>query len=107
MKQEIASHLGHGATALAVGTGTSSYFGWFTFINENAPGVGVLLSAFFGFTGLFFYYITWKKSTLADQNKADIESLSVAFEDHKEETREEFKKVFSGIEEILENVTNE
>lgn len=107
MKQEVAKHLADGATTLAVSTGASSYFGWFVFINENAPGVGVLLSAFFGFIGLFFYYITFKKSTLADQNKSHLDDLTSAFEDHKEETKQEFKKVSDGISEILGAVQNE
>lgn len=104
MKQELSKHLADGATTLAVSTGaTSSVLGY---INHYAAGIGVLCTIFFGLIGSFFYYITWKKSTLADQNKADIESLSIAFSDHKQETREEFKKVSSGIDEILEIVAN-
>ncbi len=94
MKQESVKHLADGATTLAVSTGASSYFGWFTFINTNAPGIGVLLSLVFGVVGLIFYYLTWKKSTLADSNKDRLD-------EHIIETREEFTKVGDGISLIL------
>ena len=94
MKQESVKHLADGATTLAVSTGASSYFGWFTFLNSNAPGIGVLLSLVFGVIGLVFYYLTWRKSTLADDNKDRLDA-------HIEETREEFKNVNNGISSIL------
>ena len=72
MKQDI---IAHSATTLAVGTGASSYFGWFTFINANAPGIGILLSFFFGTAGLIFYFLTWKKSTLADNNEKRLDKV--------------------------------
>ena len=94
MKQESVKHLADGATTLAVSAGASSYFEWFTFLNANAPGIGVLLSLVFGLIGLIFYYLNWKKSTLADDNKDRLDA-------HIEETREEFKVVNNGIESIL------
>lgn len=94
MKQESVKHLADGATTLAVSTGASSYFGWFTFINANAPGIGVLLSLVFGLIGLVFYYLNWKKSILADDNKDRLDT-------HIEETREEFRIVNGGIDSIL------
>lgn len=72
MKQEI---IAHSATTLAVGTGASSYFGWFIFINANAPGIGILLSFFFGTAGLIFYFLTWKKSILADENEKRLDKV--------------------------------
>ena len=101
MKQESVKALADGATISAVSTGASSYFGWFTFINANAPGIGVLLSLVFGSIGLIFYYLTWKKSTLADTNKEKIDDHGDRLDDHIKETREEFKKVGDGLELIL------
>jgi hypothetical protein len=94
VKQESVKHLADGATTLAVGSGASSYFGWFVFVNNNAAGIGVLLSFFFGVVGLIFYWLTWRKSTLADENKTKLD-------EHIEETKEEFKNVNSGLSEIL------
>lgn len=94
MKQESAKHLADGATTLAISSGASSYFGWFTFINDNAPGIGVLLSLFFGVIGVIFYYLNQKKLTLADENKNKLDS-------HIVETEKGFRAVNSGIDEIL------
>lgn len=74
MKQESVKHLADGATTLAVSSGASSYFGWFTFINENAPGVGVILSFLFGVIGIIFYWLTWSKLTLAEENKKKLDN---------------------------------
>lgn len=101
MKQHTSEVLGHGTTGLAVSSGASSYFGWFQFINDNAAGIGVLLSFVFGTIGAIFYFLTWRKSIQADQNKKDLEMLSTALDEHKEETKEEFKSVNDGISEIL------
>ena len=101
MKQESVKALADGATISAVSTGASSYFGWFTFINTNAPGIGVLLSLVFGTAGLIFYWLTWKKSTLAEKNKEKIDTHSDRLDDHIVETRDEFKKVGDGISLIL------
>lgn len=91
-------HLADGAMTLAVGSGASSYYGWFLFVNANAPGIGVILSFIFGAIGLVFYFLTWKKSTLADENKIGLDSLSKSFIDHKEETSLQFSQVNSGIQ---------
>jgi len=94
VKQESVKHLADGATTLAVSAGASSYFDWFTFINSNAPGIGVLLSLIFGLIGLIFYYLNWKKSTLADDNKNRLD-------DYTEKTDSRFKKLDDGIVLIL------
>lgn len=105
MKQESVKHLADGATTLAVSSGASSYFGWFTFINENAPGIGVLLSFLFGSIGLIFYWLTWKKSTLAEENKKQISQQSLEIfqnneklDKHITETTGEFKSLSSKVE---------
>lgn len=101
MKQEITKHIADGATLSAAGLGASSYFEWFVFINANAPGIGILLSFMFGVIGLVFYWLTWKKATLADSNKKEFDKHLIAFNEHKTETSNQFKHVNSGIESIL------
>jgi len=102
VKLESAKHLADGATTLAISTGASSYFGWFTFINSNAPGIGVLLSFFFGVTGLIFYFMTWQKSTLADENKKVIDKHGKKLDSHIEESTEQFKFLGDGIKTLLD-----
>lgn len=88
MKQDPTELLGHGLTVVSVGLGASNRPGWFDFINTNAPGIGVILSAFFGFAGLFFYYINWKKSKLSEENKINLDK-------HIQETKSQFDKIDS------------
>lgn len=104
MKQETVKHFADGATISAVGTGASSYFGWFSFINDNAPGIGVLLSLIFGVIGIVFYYMTWKKATLADDNKKELSEHSVKLDSHIKETRKEFKEINNGVKSILDRL---
>jgi len=101
VKQENVKSLADGATTLAVSSGASSYFGWFTFINDNAPGIGVLLSLIFGLIGIIFYWLTLKKSTLADENKRGLEANSEKLDVHIEQTNKQFDNVNSGITSIL------
>jgi len=99
VKQESVKALADGATISAVSTGASSYFGWFTFVNANAPGIGVLLSMVFGVVGLIFYYLTWKKSTLADSNRDRLD-------EHIIETRDEFKKLDDKLDNGISSILN-
>lgn len=101
MKQELTRAFADGATTLAVSAGASSYFGWFTFINDNAPAIGIMLSFFFGMAGLIFYWLTWKKATLADTNKIELLQQGEKLDQHIQETRDEFKKFDKGIILIL------
>ena len=101
MKQESVKHLADGATISAVGSGASSYFGWFTFINANAAGIGVLLSFFFGVIGLIFYWLTWRKSTLADENREMIKITNQKLDGHITKSDKQHETVSSGIDEIL------
>jgi len=105
VKTDTVRHFADGATTLAVGSGASSFFGWFTFINEYAPGIGVILSFIFGVIGLIFYYLTWRKTTLANENKKDLEIQSVKLDLHIEETREEFKTIGNGVADILRKLS--
>ena len=108
MKQNIAQALGDGASTLAVasgmGTAVNAHYGWFEFVNANAGGIGVLTSAFFGFVGLFFYYITYKKTTLARDNKISLEVHAIKLDDHIQETKTQFNSLSSGIDSIIKRL---
>jgi len=112
VKQESLKVLADGATTLAVGSGASSYFGWFVFINEYAPGVGVILSFVFGVVGIIFYWLNQKKLTLADENKrgllvvaekldVHIEKLDTHIQDTNKQNAELKNEFKSGINSIL------
>ena len=101
MKQEITKVLADGAAASAVSLGAATKLGWFEFINANAPGIGVLASCFFGVVATIFYYLTYAKSTQADQNRKDLKVLESVMSDHKKETETSFEQVNSGLSEIL------
>jgi len=105
MKQETIKHLADGATISAVSSGASSYFGWFTFINENAAGIGVILSFLFGVTASVFYCLTWRKATLANENKKEIVSQGAKLDLHIDETREEFRTINNGVQSILRKIS--
>ena len=94
MKQELTKVLADGTATLAVGGGIASKLGWFEFINANAPGLGVLASCLFGIVATIFYYLTYVKSTQADQNK-------IKLDEHIQSTEESFSRVDAGISEIL------
>lgn len=98
MKQETLADLGHGAITLSVGTGVSNQLGWFNFINANAAGLGFIATVFFGLVGLVFYYLTLKKSKLADQNK-------INFDNYKKESDGNFKNLDGKIQIIEEHVS--
>ncbi len=99
MKQEITKVLADGAAASAVSLGAATKLGWFDFINANAPGLGVIASCIFGVIATIFYYLTYAKSTQADENK-------IKLDEHIQSTEESFSKVDDGINEILNKLNN-
>jgi len=100
VKQESLKHLADGATVFAVGTGgVTGSLKVLDFINAYAAGLGFLSSVVFGIAGLVFYKLSLNKQNLAQQNKKDLD-------DFKEETTREFKKVNTGIESILDKLSN-
>ena len=112
MKQESVKHLADGAITLAVGSGASSYYGWFVFINEFAPGVGVILSFVFGTIGIIFYWLNQKKLSLADENKTGLEGLStevqgltVDFKEHKKESNNQFDNLNIKMDAIVDKLS--
>ena len=73
MKNETTKHLADGVSALVISTGiASSIMG---FLNHNAAGLGVLVSLLGVVVASIFYYLNFKKSTLADDNKKELERL--------------------------------
>lgn len=66
-----------GAFGLASTSGASSYFGWFNFINSNAPGIGVLLSLVFGVIGVVFMFKSARKERQTDYNKKEIDKIKL------------------------------
>lgn len=101
MKQEITKALADGTATLAVSGGIATKLGWFEFINANAQGLGFMASCFFGAVATLFYFLTYSKSTQADQNKKDLEELESVMTDHINDTEKSFSKVDAGISEIL------
>ncbi len=99
MKQEVTRALADGAAASAVSLGAATKFGWFVFINANAPALGFIASCIFGTIATVFYLLTYSKATQADQNKKDLQT-------HKKETEISFNRVNKGIDEILNKLTN-
>lgn len=99
MKQELTKALADGAASLAVSGGIVTKLGWFDFVNANAPGLGVLASCFFGIIATIFYFMTYSKSTQADQNK-------IKLDEHIQSTEESFAKVDTGISEILNKLNS-
>ena len=58
------------------------------------------------FAYLVFQFMSFRKATLADANKKDLDRLSLSLSGHIEKTEDEFKIVSKGIDTIL-NKLNE
>ena len=104
MKQEITKALADGAVTLAVGGGVATKLGWFAFINVNAPALGFIASCVFGVVATFFYFITYSKSTQADENKTNLINLKQALDEHKTETNSQFNSLNEGVDKILNEI---
>lgn len=109
MNHETLKAIGDGAIVAAAGTGGAST--WLNYVKEYDTVIGLFLTLFFGFVGILFYYLNWRKSIQADDNKRiigehreQISTLSTAFDSHKEQTKKEFQVVNSGISEILDKI---
>lgn len=75
MKYQLLDASAIGAFGLSSVSGASSYFGWFNFVNTYAPGIGVLLSLFFGLVGAYFMFKSSKKEKKAEVNERKIEDI--------------------------------
>ena len=75
MKQESAKIIADSAMISAIGVG-SSIFSWVDFANANAGVLGLILSAFFGTCGVIFYIMSYRKQTLAEENKNKMNDMA-------------------------------
>ncbi len=75
MKQDSARYLADGAATLAVSTGAGNYYGWFDFINQNAAGIGVIISFLSFCVAVTFYIMTYRKSDNSHKNTDKIKEL--------------------------------
>lgn len=91
-----------GALTLASASGASSYFGWFNFVNSNAPGVGVFLSLIFGMIGVYFMFNASNKQEKAEVNEKKIESVKSDVT----HLKSDMAKVKSGVEQILVKIND-
>ena len=106
MKQETLKHFGDGAIISAVSTGAVNKLGWLHYLNENAGGIGLMVTTFFGLIGMVFYYLTWKKSTQSDQNKKELTELDKKLDNHVKETKNGFELLNQGLAEISNKIDN-
>jgi hypothetical protein len=78
LKQEIVKHSADGAVILAISTGAGNYLGWFDFINQNAAGIGVIISFLSFIVAVVFYILTYRKPDNSRKNTAEIIALKAA-----------------------------
>jgi hypothetical protein len=110
VKQETLKVLADGTLTLtkstSVGTSAWGLLEYWDFVNTNAAGIGVLLTLVFGLVAIGFNLYNSSKAQHSEVNKKDISDLREDFLTHKEETKEQFETVNSGIERIINNQNN-
>lgn len=85
MSQEIIKNSADGATLFAISTGAGNYLGWFDFINQNAGGVGVIISFLSFVVGAAFYILTYNKPDKSRDNSNKIMELEAELFDTKKQ----------------------
>ena len=73
MKQSTTEAAGHTIMTVAGATGIGS--SWLGYLNNNAAGLGLILSFIGLIIASIFYWLTYVKSTKADDNEKKIEEL--------------------------------
>ena len=73
LNQETSKHIADVAMAVTTVTGAGS--SWLGYLNNNAAGIGVIMTFFFGVCGVAFYVMSYRKATLADANAIKVEAL--------------------------------
>lgn len=105
MKQETLKALADSSNILtaSTGVGTSAwgFLEYWNFVNTNAAGIGVLLTLLFGIIAIVFNLYNSSKLNKVDENKKQIDDHGDRLHSHIQDTEESFKKVGSGIDEIL------
>lgn len=100
MKQETLKALSDGlaTSTVSLGIGTSS-LSWLGFLNDNAAGLGVLLT-FASFIIYFVFQImSHRKLSLADQNKVHLERME-------KESKKELALIKAQMAENIDKVVN-
>ena len=73
MKDVTPKVLEHGATALTTATGTTTAVGsFFGFLNNNAPGLGVILTFMFGCIAVGFHIYSARKQNSDSKELDDL-----------------------------------
>ena len=98
MKQETAKHLADGIVTASISTGAaSSAAKYLDMLDNHAAGLGVIIS----FLGLImagvFYFYTARKSSLADDNKKQIEQLKAIQQRNIDSIKEDLKNIETAI----------
>lgn len=85
MSQEITKVIADGALLSVIGISANKHYEWFTFINEYAAGIGVLLSIVFGVVASAFYVLTYLKKNKNTIEIAKLKKKIARIEDRKAE----------------------
>lgn len=102
IKQEMSNHLANGLGATAGASGVAT--GFMGFFDSYAAGIGAIFTILTFVTWVFFQLRHDKKLSLADVNKDEIESLSIDFESHKQDTKKEFEKISNKVDSGIESI---
>lgn len=81
MSQNTVKALADGAIATAATAGAGSYLGWFDFINQNAAGIGVIISFLSFVVAITFYVLTYRKPDNSRKNANKIMELEAELND--------------------------
>lgn len=70
---ESARNIADVAMTVTAVTGAGS--SWLGYLNNNAAGIGVVMTFFFGVCGVTFYVLSYRKASLADVNAVKVAAL--------------------------------
>ena len=85
-----------GGVTLATSSGiVTSYLGW---LGHYAAGIGVICTIFFGIVYCVFHILAYRKSTLADENKRQIEQIKAQVSNNFDRIEGVLNKVVNAIE---------
>lgn len=101
MKQESLTLAGHAASGLTVGISGANKMGWFDFISANASGISVILGCCSLISAICFYIISYRKHTLADENKKTLAFTKDALASTDKKLDNHIIETRAGLNEIL------
>jgi uncharacterized membrane protein len=95
VKQATLDHMATGGVTLATSSGVvTSYLGW---LGHYAAGIGVVCTIFFGLVYCVFHVLAYKKSTLADENKRQLELIKAQVVNNMSEVKAGLKAIEAAI----------